>query len=104
MKSELNISNLNRNNDPATNILDVDEDLDDLTIAERVKMLDNKCVEIDQFIKKTSELTRFKVKVADSCPLAKEMKNKQKAVKRKQQNTMSEQEKEQNRINHQKKQ
>eukprot|EP00347_Sterkiella_histriomuscorum_P014346 403361222 len=50
------------------------EDLDEMKIKERIGLLDQKCIKIDQFIKKNQELVNFKVKVADSCPLAIEQK------------------------------
>jgi len=44
--------------------------LEGLKIEKRVNQLDAKCVNLDEFIKKNTELVNFKVKVADSCPLA----------------------------------
>jgi hypothetical protein len=43
---------------------------EEMGIKDRIKVLGGRCESMEKFIKKNVELTGFKVKVADSCPLS----------------------------------
>ncbi len=52
--------------------------VEEMKIEERIDFLSNKCKGVENLIKKNIELNTYKVKVADSCPLAVDISKKQK--------------------------